>query len=313
MKFCLVSFGAVEIPPKGWGAIEIIVWDYKTLLENMGHEVKIINTYDKKVIEEEIDSFNPDVCHCHYDGYYDILEKCNARLKIMTSHCGSIRGDLSDNIEFRDKILPKLDSGIFYNFCLDPFIKNLYLSMGFNPTRQFVIPNAARKDLIQFSLIPKTTDTVCVGKIQPRKRQHLLEDLNVFFIGDFGWGTFNPENKRLVGMWSKEKLYTDLTHNANLILSSESEAAPLVVLEAMMAGLGVIVSETSVANLDVKLPFIDVIPEKYITDRDYLEYVIQKNKKVSLSMRDEIRKYAEDFHSYAVRIPQYIKTVESIL
>src|ERR1035437_7727256 len=200
MKFCLVSLGVNPVPPQGWGAIEIIIWDYKYYLEKLGHQVKIVNVTDTKKIEREINDFSSDVCHCHFDGYWNILERCNAKIKIMTSHCGSIRGDMEDVADFRDNILPRLNSRVFYNFCLDPFIRDRYLSMGFNPARLFVVPNAARADLIRFTKVPRTHDTVCVGKIQTRKRQYLLGNLNVFFIGDFGEGIFNRANKRLIGM-----------------------------------------------------------------------------------------------------------------
>lgn len=313
MKFCFVGLGAVEIPPKGWGAVEIIIWDYKTILEGFGHTVKIVNTLDREQIIKEIDEFAPDVCHCHYDGYYNILERCNARLKIITSHCGSIRGSLSDDLRVRDEVLPHIGFRKFYNFCLDSFIRDLYISKGFNPARQFVIPNAARRDLIEFEATPRTTDTVCIGKILPRKRQELIQDLNVFFIGDYDSGGFDPNNKRLLGSWTKDKIYKELTHNANLVLLSKSEAAPLVVLEAMMAGLGLVISEACVANLDVDKPFIDVIPERYMNDLDYIDFIIQKNKKKSLMYRWQIREYASLNHSYDVIIPQYLNLVERLI
>ena len=31
------------IPPKGWGAVESLIWDYKLSLEKLGHTVQIIN------------------------------------------------------------------------------------------------------------------------------------------------------------------------------------------------------------------------------------------------------------------------------
>ena len=34
------------IPPKGWGAVESLIWDYKITLEKLGHEVQIINIGD---------------------------------------------------------------------------------------------------------------------------------------------------------------------------------------------------------------------------------------------------------------------------
>ena len=44
MKITLVGPGIMPIPPTGWGAVEILVWDTKNALEDLGHEVQILNT-----------------------------------------------------------------------------------------------------------------------------------------------------------------------------------------------------------------------------------------------------------------------------
>ena len=36
----------LPIPPKGWGAVESLIWDYKLTLNNLGHEVQILNDQD---------------------------------------------------------------------------------------------------------------------------------------------------------------------------------------------------------------------------------------------------------------------------
>jgi hypothetical protein len=130
-------------------------------------------------------------------------------------------------------------------------------------------------------------------------------------------GNINPDspmqtNKRIIGEWTKDYIYDNLTDNVNLILLSDSEAAPLVVLEGLMAGLGLVVSENSTANLDLNQSFIDIVPEKYINDEDYLDYIINKNKRVSLKTRNLIREYAVKNHSYDVTIPNYLKMIESL-
>ena len=50
MKITLVGPGIMPIPPTGWGAVEILVWDTKNALEELGHEVQIINTKDYRQI-----------------------------------------------------------------------------------------------------------------------------------------------------------------------------------------------------------------------------------------------------------------------
>ena len=35
MKICIVGPGIMPIPPTGWGAVEILIWDYKETLEKL--------------------------------------------------------------------------------------------------------------------------------------------------------------------------------------------------------------------------------------------------------------------------------------
>ena len=44
MKILIVGPGLMEIPPKGWGAVEILVWDQYLALKKLGHSVFILNT-----------------------------------------------------------------------------------------------------------------------------------------------------------------------------------------------------------------------------------------------------------------------------
>ena len=41
MKITLIGPGIMPIPPTGWGACEILIWDTKLALEKLGHEVQI--------------------------------------------------------------------------------------------------------------------------------------------------------------------------------------------------------------------------------------------------------------------------------
>ena len=41
MKIAQITPGNMEIPPKGWGAIERVIWEYKLGLEKHGHQVDI--------------------------------------------------------------------------------------------------------------------------------------------------------------------------------------------------------------------------------------------------------------------------------
>jgi glycosyltransferase involved in cell wall biosynthesis len=74
-----------------------------------------------------------------------------------------------------------------------------------------------------------------------------------------------------------------------MILFSDGEAAPQVVMEALVAGLGLVISEEAAANLDTTLPFIDVV--KSDCPPTELAEILIKNREISLSCRKEIREY----------------------
>ena len=74
MKIALVGPGIMEIPPKGWGAVESLIWDYATELGELGHEGTIINTPDRTQIIRELSEEKYDFIHVHYDVFYDIMD-----------------------------------------------------------------------------------------------------------------------------------------------------------------------------------------------------------------------------------------------
>ena len=64
MRICQVTPGNMEIPPKGWGAIEKIIWDYKLALEHRDHQVDIL--YLDTLTEGGLSIQNKyDVIHIH--------------------------------------------------------------------------------------------------------------------------------------------------------------------------------------------------------------------------------------------------------
>ena len=71
MNIALVGPGIMEIPPKGWGAVESLIWDYATELGELGHEGTIINTPDKAQIIRDLTKEKYDYIHVHYDVFYD--------------------------------------------------------------------------------------------------------------------------------------------------------------------------------------------------------------------------------------------------
>ena len=133
-----------------------------------------------------------------------------------------------------------------------------------------------------------------------------------YFAGNIADNRFNQQ-KNYLGEWTKEHLYANLTNYGNLVLLSDGEAHSLVIMEALAAGLGVVVSEFATANLDLDKEFITVIPEKKISDIDFVEEQIIKNREYSVQHRQEIREYAKQFDWTETVKNVFIPNIEKVI
>ena len=137
---------------------------------------------------------------------------------------------------------------------------------------------------------------------------------SLYFAGNLADDRFDSSSPRYLGEWSKVHLYEHLTDYPNLALLSDGEAHPLVCMEAMSAGLGLVLSEPSVANLDLSLPFIDVIPNNKLDDIQYIEEIVSKNREKSVVMREDIRNYVvENFSWESIVKNHYLTAVEKVI
>lgn len=309
MKICIVGPGIMSIPPVGWGAVEILIWDYKETLEKLGHEVVIVNTPNKQDIINQCNSHNPDFIHVQYDDFFEICDLFNCKNVAITSHFGYL-----DQENRYDWYYARIFNGFLSMknakiFALSPSIADKYKKYGFNPDRIEVIPNGVRDDLFKFEDDCEFKDrSIYLAKIDARKRQSNFHNIeNLYFAGNIADDRYNKNN--YLGEWNKQHLYSNLTKYANLVLLSDGEAHPLVCLEAMSAGLGLVISEWATANLDTTLPFIDVIPESKINDIEYVSDVIIKNREKSITMRKEIREYVIKNFSWTTIVEDYLKKI----
>ena len=76
-----------------------------------------------------------------------------------------------------------------------------------------------------------------------------------------------------------------------------------------MAGLGLVLSQYACANIDLSLPFVDVIPEDKIHDVAYVRAVIEKNRVASLKNRYAIRRYAMEHFSWFNIVKRYVQSL----
>ena len=312
MKIVLIGPGCMPIPPIGWGAVESLIWDYYIELTKLGHEVHIVNTPDPHNIITQVNSMNPDFVHVQYDDLYDVLHHIKCPRKAATAHYAYL--EQPHRHGGYSRIFHGFVNGSFNIFCLSDGIKNQYRLAGVPDHRLYVVGNGARKDQFRYTNFPsKPTRSIYLAKITDRKRQWIYQTIEgLDFAGNRDDHRFNYENSNYIGEWSKETLYQNLTDYANLVLLSDGEADPLVTKEALIAGLGLVISECSVANLDLSLPFITVIPTNRWNDLNYVQSEIQNNRIKSLMYRSQIREYGVNKFSWENIASKYVAKINSL-
>jgi len=323
MKIALVGPGIIPIPPPGWGGVEVLVWDYFKELELQGHAVTIVNiigtghgdpssNYIRNLIET-INSVSYDFVHIHYDVLHHIIPYLTAHRIAITSHypnLGDFEKHASDNYESifrgicnntRHYIFApsKRDRDLFARYCVDP-------------SRVALILNSTDHRAIDPVPTPENAHkSINVGKVEWRKQQHryyVVPGIDFYGKCDNNF-KFQPCYK---GEPSRDDLLKLLPTYGNLVhLSASENATPLVVKEALMAGLPIVTNKWSMADLEPNLPFIDVIPDDKLDDMTYIENVIRVNL-TNQSLKDDIRRYAYENFSTEKVISKYISEVANM-
>ena len=299
MKICLIGPGEMTIPPKGWGAIETLIAEYAAAMRQAGHEVCIVNTPNFRDSLREVEDFSPDFLHCHSDIHLQAVpyfkKSDGSRPAIATtSHYGYL--EKSDKNDWFRKLFVRFAQNEIV-FALTERSAEIYKSFGAKKiciTPNYI--NSTKFHAIAAEDAKRADRTICLGKIDGRKRQGFIQRIcdDVVFAGQVADKNFDLR-KNYIGSWDRQTVYEKLGHFGSLILFSESEVQPLVVMEAMSAGLGVVVSEEASAGLDLSLPFVRVISNKNRTEAEWGEALKKANKEVreySLENRDKIRAYA---------------------
>ena len=313
MKVSIVGPGIMPIPPTGWGAVEILIWDQKLALEKLGHEVDIVNTQSPVEILSQVNQYRPDFVHIQYDDFIELYPYIQYPCAI-TSHFGYF--EQPNKWDYYGERIAKPFGRIQPNvFCLSGGIKDVYADVLKVPEKRlFVTPNGVNVDNFRATISPEFPDrSIYLAKIDYRKRQHMFQSIStLYYAGNTADPRFDTSNNYL-GEWSKDTLYTHLTEYGNLVLLSDGEAHPLVCLEAFAAGLGVVVSEWAAANLDTDREFITVIAEEKISDVGFVEEMIVKNRNYCNNNREEIIEYAKEFDWANVVDKYYVSAMETII
>lgn len=301
------------IPPIGWGAVESLIWDMKITLEEVGHQIQIINIGDPYEIINMVNQFRPDFVHINYDDWVPLYEFIQYPCAITTHFAYIERPELMGPYKQRvfdhfTRIKPNV-------FGLSDGINKIYEELsGIPQEKLYLNPNGVNLNLFHKTNNPKYSDrSVYLAKIDHRKRQFLFQDIkSLWYAGNIADDRFDT-GKNYLGEWSKEVLHKELTEYGNLVLLSDGEAHPLVCPEAFSAGLGVVVSQWATANLDVTKKFISVIPEEKITDISFIQDTIIENRNYSIRNRDEILDYAKEFEWCRMIDKHFLPNIQKVI
>ena len=175
-------------------------------------------------------------------------------------------------------------------------IKDIYVKYGANESNIKIFHNGA-SSLIQFESVGKLDKAICLAKVEYRKGQQYLSELeNIDIAGPIH--NFEIQIKNYIRHWTRDDIKQKLTNYKTLVLLSNGEAHSLSICEALMSGLSLVISRVASANLDTSKPWIHVIDDSKFKDTEYIQTVINKSIYENDMYRQEIREYALSMFSW---------------
>jgi glycosyltransferase involved in cell wall biosynthesis len=315
MKIALIAGGYIPTPPLS-NSILTLIQDYKYVLEEMGHEIDIFNSKQVNEVIDKINNNSYDFVHLHA---YEFVRAFNENLKqkyCFSCHNGYFLKKNRWEKDFKEGFKHYLNApGII---ALSHATKDIFLKAGYSG---YISTQVNGIDSQKFDFQEQGNNkAICLGWIQPRKQQRLLAEIidgkiAMDFVGPLDDHNFvEGITTKYLGIWSLKQVYSHLTNYSCLVLISDGEVAPLVVLEAMAAGLCIVVSESASANLHSK-EFIKVLPDDILTNAtaenrkivcDTIRELIEKNK----FFRREIVEYARENFDFSDIIKNYIQIID---
>lgn len=313
MRILLIAHGNDPVPPVGWGAVEQVIWQYYLRIQRRGIPVRILNVkhpWSTLFAALLVIAKRYDVVHCHAEKPVRFLAWLNRYfnfLLVSTTHNPL-------NPENLTKSELKALNRCFYSpfhLVLRDDIKQLITDR--NPVAVCAtLPNAVETE--EFSLSPKGNGkAICVGRLQSRKRQ--IETAEVLCREGIECDFAGPDRgeikltealqKGYLGEWSRENLHQKLSEYSCLVLMSDSEGQPLVVVEALAAGIPVVVSNACTGNLDLNQPFIFVA-----NSFEELPGLVTQAIQLRDTLSPDIRAYALAQFDYEAMVSRYITQLQ---
>jgi hypothetical protein len=304
-RVLLIGPGLMRVPPNGWGAVELVIHQHHQELIKIGYLVDVLNS---KKLSHWIHAFwkRPRLVINHYDLWarraWVFSSISRSKLVSLTHYAYADKPSLWDSAYRKcAKYLAKSNALI----ALNEKIRTSYLNM-FPHLSVYIIPNYV--EVADFRIQPSGIGAICLGKVEPRKKQielalSLPEDFPIVFVGpvvDNRFELLSPKlQAKFIPGWNRAQVENNLTKYSTLVLLSDAEADALVLHEAQAAGLSLVVAESALGSQDPLRPWVSVVSEPSGRGVDTLltktlEQSIAKNNE----LRTQIREYAENTLDY---------------
>lgn len=128
MRIAHIQPSVISVPPNGWGAIEKIIWEYKMVLNQLGHVCEVVNLQDLKAEEW-------DIIHCHmFDQALWLAEQKVPYFYSHHDHHSMVWGEESANYQLNLKAMRLAEVAFVHAQSSIEMFKNIpyYLSHGVN-------------------------------------------------------------------------------------------------------------------------------------------------------------------------------------
>lgn len=319
MKILLVGGGNLPIPPTSWGGVENVIWQQYQYLTRTGHEVVIWNKKTRWLYALQAQPWKYDLVHLHLDNATKIwgpLQRLFGFRLAITTHFGYAAFPNQWSAKYQKTFRRLLQ--VPYHITLSHEISDLLHANQYGG-KAWVLPNGIENAAMRFDPQPATKQALVLGRVQDRKKQAFLADIlrtepgvTLDLIGPTDDESFtgNGANVGYLGPWNRDAVHNDLTQYACMVLISDGEAHAGVILEAMAAGLSIVVSPESAHNLDTSFPWV------FVVDRDKPGEIIAALKQAIAEnprYRTAIRAYCERAFDWRVIGPRYERILQAIV
>lgn len=316
MRIALVGGGMLSVPPRGWGAVEVLLDGYRDHLELAGHHVDLYNSiwFNETIVALRKRAY--DFIHLHNDLHCGAFNRHLGKPYCVTSHYGGFGRFVQNEADQEYAILFRDTLAAPGNLVFSAPIQGLYERHGYAGFLR-VLENPV--DVRRFAFSSSGNGrAICLGRIQPRKRQVMLARVAtgrvpVDFVGPYDASEepdFEPGDPcRYLGEWDRQTVYQRLTDYSCLVLLSKSEGDALVVKEALAAGLSVVVTESSRGSLPAN-EFVTVLNDND-ADPPYIAGAIGAAVASNTPLREGIRDFALRRFDYDALLKDYINGIES--